>query len=277
MKKKARRYDEGGDINQRAKFFAALADNPEQQAAFQRKVHEEQQAEAEASDRKRAASAPTPKPSAAIVKAASRPVAEGKFTDSDESDRAERRDREEAENMARIEAARNLQTAEIKTPSMAQAAASAPRVGRAGQASSSSPLLRGGVHEQMNEARIAARRQAEDEANKRREEVAEARAAGAQRSANIAEGRRNQEAAESADARAAAAKAPGLGRAMMRKPSGSAETPAAPSRRFMAARVRKRVERPSGTEAFAKGGKVSSAASRGDGIAKRGKTRGRMV
>lgn len=129
----------------------------------------------------------------------------------------------------------------------------------------------------MNEARIAARRQAEQEANKRREEVAEARAAGAQRSANIAEGRRNQEAAESADARAAAAKAPGLGRAMMRRPSGKTETPAAPSRRFMAARVRKRVERPSGTEAFAKGGKVNSAASRGDGIAKRGKTRGRMV
>lgn len=301
MKKKARRYDEGGDIKQRAKFFAALADNPEQQASFQREIHEAQQREAEASDRKRAANTPAPKPSAAIVKAASRPVAEGTFTDSDEADRAERRARDEAENMARIEAAKDFQTADVAVPSTAQTAAptvkpSTPsttaRVGRAGQARTTSTptaepseprraygVLGGGEQERANEARIEARRRAEAEDRQRREEAAAARATGAQRSANIAEGRRSQEAAEAADARAAAAKAPGLGRAMMRRPaSESTSIPAStPSRRFMAARVRRRVERPSGTESFAKGGSVSAASKRGDGIAKRGKTRGRLV
>jgi hypothetical protein len=43
-KRKVKKFDVGGDIRQRAKFFAALADNPEQQASFQRRVHEEQQA-----------------------------------------------------------------------------------------------------------------------------------------------------------------------------------------------------------------------------------------
>jgi hypothetical protein len=203
--------------------------------------------------------------------------------------------------MARIEAVRQLDTADIKPPAASQAAAPAAtsslpsttaRVGRAGQARATSTptaepsesrrvygVLGGGEQERANEARIEARRRAEAEDRQRREEAAAARTAGSQRSANITEGRRSQEAAEAADARAAAARAPGLGRAMMRRPAtGATPSPApSPSRRFMADRIRRRTERPSGTDSFAKGGMVGSASKRGDGIAKRGKTRGRMV
>lgn len=291
MKKKARRYDVGGDVRERAMRYAALADNPEEQAAFQRRVHAEQQAEAEASDRRRTASGPAPSSSAPKVRAAPRPVAEGTFTDSDEADRAERRARDEAENMARIEAVRELNTADIKPPTDSQAAASAAapstpsastvRVGRAGQARTTSTpsaepseprrvygALGGGEQERANEARIEARRRAEAEDRQRREEADAARAAGSQRSANITEGRRSQEAAEAADARAAAAKAPGLGRAMMRRLSGETAPPSARPRR---------VGRAGQASGFKGGGSVSAASKRADGIAKRGKTRGRMV
>lgn len=292
MKKKAKRYAEGGEPKfekstyERAKEFLAkqgLADDTpsldDRIARAKEKIEAFTQSTPEsAAPRPRSAS------SAPSVSSAQRnaPAPEGTFTDSDVADRAERRARDEAENMARIEAVRNLDTADVKPPTASQAATSAPtsaaRVGRAGQASGLSSLFRGGVHEQANEARIEARRRAEAEDKQRREEAAAARASAAQRSANIAEGRRNQEAAEAADARAAAAKAPGLGRAMMRRPSSQVEAPpAAPSRRFMADRIRRRVERPSGTESFSKGGSVPSASKRGDGIAKRGKTRGRMI
>ena len=102
---------------------------------------------------------------------------------------------------------------------------------------------------------------------------------GTMQAATPADMSESEEAARQADARAAAARAPGLGRAMMRRPAtGATLSPApSPSRRFMADRIRRRTERPSGTDSFAKGGMVGSASKRGDGIAKRGKTRGRMV
>ena len=294
MKKKVRKYAEGGnpnitdDVRQRARMFAALADKSEQQEDFSRAVKEAQQAEAEASDRRaRASSAPaaktTPTP-AAKAAPAPRAVSEpGKFTDSDEDARREAREASEAANLSRINAARNLETADITPPASASSAAP---VGRAGQARASvtpSSVLReirGGENAAINEARIEARRRAEADARQRREEADAASQAGSQRGSSIAEGRRNQEAAEAASARATVARSPGLGRSMTRsqpaKPS-SAESPRAPTRRFMADRMRRRVERPSGTESFAKGGSVGSASTRGDGIAKRGKTRGRLV
>lgn len=286
MKKKVRKYAEGGnpnitdDVRQRARMFAALADNSEAQTAYQRSVHEAQQAEAEASDRKARASSTPAVRTAPAPKAASEP---GTFTDSDEDARKEAREASEAANLSRINTARNLETADIKPP---PSASSAAPVGRAGQArASSTPSsvlreIRGGENAAINEARIEARRRAEADARQRREEADAASQAGSQRGSSIAEGRRNQEAAEAASARATAARSPGLGRSMTRsqpaKPS-SAESPRAPTRRFMADRMRRNVNRPSGTESFAKGGSVGSASKRGDGIAKRGKTRGRLV
>lgn len=49
-----------------------------------------------------------------------------------------------------------------------------------------------------------------------------------------------------------------------------------PVKKFLADRMRRRVVRPTGTESYAKGGAVS-ASRRADGIAQRGKTRGKLV
>lgn len=134
MKKKARRFDEGGSVEQRAKFFAALADKPEEQAAFQRRIHEQQQAKAEASDRERAGttsaaprdaaapkSAAAPKPTASSSSPAPAPstrvsmgsqneatyTPRGKFTDSDAESRAARQSEADDENVRRIQRARD--------------------------------------------------------------------------------------------------------------------------------------------------------------------------
>lgn len=54
-KRKVKKFEEGGSIRERAMRYAALADNPEEQAAFQRGIHEAQQREAEMADLIRAA------------------------------------------------------------------------------------------------------------------------------------------------------------------------------------------------------------------------------
>jgi hypothetical protein len=50
MKKRIKRFDVGGDVRARALQYAALADKPEEQAEFQRQIHEAQQREAELLD-----------------------------------------------------------------------------------------------------------------------------------------------------------------------------------------------------------------------------------
>jgi hypothetical protein len=54
-KRKVKKFEEGGSIRERAMRYAALADNPEEQAAFQSGIHEAQQREAEMADLIRAA------------------------------------------------------------------------------------------------------------------------------------------------------------------------------------------------------------------------------
>lgn len=128
MKKKARRYGVGGDVQERAMRYAALADDPEAQAAFQRRVHEEQQAEAETSDRGRAgttsaapraaaapksaasSSSPAPAPSTRVSMGSQNEATytpRGKFTDSDAESRAARQSEADDENVRRIQRARD--------------------------------------------------------------------------------------------------------------------------------------------------------------------------
>lgn len=128
MKKKTRRFDEGGSVRERAMRYVDLADKPEEQAAFQRRVHEEQQAEAEASDRRRASTTPAAsKPAASSASSASSAspaparstrvsmgsqneatyTPRGKFTDSDAESRAARESEADEENVRRIQRARD--------------------------------------------------------------------------------------------------------------------------------------------------------------------------
>jgi hypothetical protein len=282
MKKKVRRFDVGGDVRERALRFASLADKDSTEESEAQKEMLRGQAGREygmKGEEPPKSAAPKPKPTP-TPKAAPAPKAAptpGKFTDSDEDARAMRRAAEEDENTARIARARSeeenessIRQGRMKSMEREQA------LERVTPELDVSPI--GKVAKLAKTAAGAASRGLDSIGAKRTMEAAGQRAAQT-RAGRAAENRPTEGIMRRAQETMTARRAAETRERAQRK---AQETVGRGAARTRAAQERKQDlldEMRMGGEGggFKKGGKVNRASSRADGIAKRGKTRGRVL
>lgn len=267
---KKRKFDEGGSVYERAKRFLRDQGVTDETPALDEKIASSRgntrrsipasgdalpmvrETSVEPEERSRSA---TPTPAPTPTPRASTPA--GKFTDSDAESRAARRSEADEENVKRIQRARDE---EENTSRIRQARYQAPEPDR-------------GAALRDIERKDAATRAAQSAAADARN-VAEIEDARGKLMSNT--NRMGVRAAQQMEDKGSIY-SPDFGkpRAVREAESKTRRMPLPRSQRMF--QGRRQMDRPTSPGGYAKGGSVSSASNRADGIAKRGKTRGRVL